>query len=257
MKLSNIIKLENTNIIEDYKSGYTIAELSHKYEFSNELIRKFLEYKNIQRRKAKRRYSLRPTPPIGKTFGQWTVISDEIKSGKEIINGSHSRSLYWKCKCTCGKIEWKHSKLLQQGKCNACKSCSKKSYLDEHGFIPINTVLLHKYNQTYNGIKTRRNRGRRDPLTFNISVKDLFELYEKQGHKCALSGISIEPDISKTLNQQMMSIDRINSYKGYEPDNIQLVDKRINMMKGSLTDKEFIDLCVNVALYKGNCIKKE
>ena len=70
MKLSNIIKLENTNIIEDYKSGYTIAELSHKYEFSNELIRKFLEYKNIQRRKAKRRDSLRRTPPIGKTFGQ-------------------------------------------------------------------------------------------------------------------------------------------------------------------------------------------
>ena len=82
-------------------------------------------------------------------------------------------------------------------------------------------------------------------------------MYEKQGHKCALSGMSIEPDISKTLNQQMMSIDRIDSYKGYEPDNIQLVDKRINMMKGSLTDKEFIDLCVNVALYKGNCIKKE
>lgn len=27
------------------------------------------------------------------------------------------------------------------------------------------------------------------------------------------------------------------------------------MMKGSLSDEEFIDLCVKVALYKGNCIK--
>lgn len=255
MRLSNIIKLEHTNIVEDYKSGSTIAELTCKYGYSNELIRKFLEYKNIPRRKAKRRDSLRPLPLVGKTFGQWTVISDEIKSGKEVIKGSNSRSLYWKCKCTCGKVEWKHSKLLQQGKCLACKSCSKKSYLDDHGFVNIDAVLLHKYNQTYHGISTRRNRGKRAPLTFNISVKELADLYEKQNHKCALSGLSIEPDTSKTLNQQMMSIDRKDSYKGYTLDNIQLVDKRINMMKGSLSDEEFIDLCVKVALYRGNYTK--
>lgn len=123
--------------------------------------------------------------------------------------------------------------------------------------IPINTVLLHKYNQTKAGIITRRNRGRRDPLTFNIECQDIIDLYESQNHKCALSGLSIEPNINVHLNDQYLSIDRIDSFKGYEKDNVQLVDKRINMMKGSLSDDEFIDLCVNVALYRGNCIKKE
>ena len=42
-------------------------------------------------------------------------------------------------------------------------------------------------------------------------------------------------------------MDRIDPDKGYIPDNIQLVDKRINMMKQSLSQEEFIDLCCKVA----------
>jgi hypothetical protein len=109
--------------------------------------------------------------------------------------------------------------------------------------------------QTKNGITTRKFRGKRPKLTFTISLKDLVNLYESQKHKCCFSGLSLEPDLTKTLQEQNLSIDRKDSYKGYTLDNIQLVDKHINMMKGSLSDEEFIDLCVKVALYRGNCIK--
>ena len=51
-----------------------------------------------------------------------------------------------------------------------------------------------------------------------------------------------------------MSIDRIDSNIGYELGNIQWVDKRINMMKGSLSNGEFINLCTLVADYnKSKC----
>ena len=66
-----------------------------------------------------------------------------------------------------------------------------------------------------------------------------------------MSGISLEPNLSLTLQQQNMSIDRIDSNIGYEVGNIQLVDKRINMMKGSLSNKDFIDLCCKVAEHHG------
>ena len=46
-----------------------------------------------------------------------------------------------------------------------------------------------------------------------------------------LSGISLEVDLTKSLIKQNLSVDRIDPDKGYTPDNIQLVDKRINMMK--------------------------
>ena len=80
----------------------------------------------------------------------------------------------------------------------------------------------------------------------------LNKLYEEQEHVCALSGISLEPDLNLTMQQQNMSIDRINSDIGYEEGNIQWVDKRINMMKGSLSNEEFIELCTKVANYNKN-----
>lgn len=125
-------------------------------------------------------------------------------------------------------------------------------YLTEDGEVLINNLLIHKFESTLKNIPTRKNRGRREPLTFNIVIDDVINLYESQSKKCALSGISLEPDLTKTMNKQNLSIDRIDSFKGYEKDNIQLVDKRINMMKGSLSNEEFIELCIKVADFNRN-----
>ena len=42
-----------------------------------------------------RKYS---NPIIGTIYGQWTIISTEIKN-----NGSNNRSTYYKVRCQCGK----------------------------------------------------------------------------------------------------------------------------------------------------------
>lgn len=255
MRKEFIEKLTNTEIIVDYTNGASILELGTKYGVSAETVRNYLLLNNIKLRPARKRKFLREVPPVGKKFGQWTVVSTETKSGSEITPGSKNRNIYWKCQCVCGRVSWKQASLLKQGKTLACKSCSQKSFIDENGLIEINKILFHKYLQTKNGITTRKFRGKRPKLTFTISLKDLVNLYESQKHKCCFSGLSLEPDLTKTLQEQNLSIDRKDSYKGYTLDNIQLVDKHINMMKGSLSDEEFIDLCVKVALYRGNCIK--
>ena len=46
-----------------------------------------------------------------------------------------------------------------------------------------------------------------------------------------------------------ISIDRIDSNKGYYIDNIQLVYPKINMMKFTYSQDEFIDLCKRVSSY--------
>ena len=255
MRQKLIKKLKNTSIVKDYIDGASTMELGNKYNVSPETVRKFLLLNNVKLRAPKRRQSLRETPPVGKSFGQWTVISSKIKLGNEIMPSSKNRNIYWECQCSCGKVSWKQASLLKQGKTLACKSCSRKSFLGQNGVIQTNNVIIHKYLNTKNGIATRRFRGKRPPLTFDISIEDIINLYEVQQHKCCFSGISLEPNKTKTLQEQNLSIDRKDSYKGYTLDNIQLVDKRINMMKGSLSDEEFVDLCVKVALYKGNCIK--
>ena len=68
------------------------------------------------------------------------------------------------------------------------------------------------------------------------------ELYYKQEGKCALSGeilikIALE---DKGINKYNVSIDRINSSKGYTKDNIQLVGAIINIMKNDIDEKDFM-----------------
>lgn len=86
-------------------------------------------------------------------------------------------------------------------------------------------------------------------LSVNITVEDIKELYKKQNGLCSLSGLKMTFDVyvvkenQHIINKYNMSVDRIDSNKGYEKDNIQLVCAIINRMKTDLEDKEFINFC--------------
>lgn len=77
-------------------------------------------------------------------------------------------------------------------------------------------------------------------IEFNILIEDLWEKYEKQQQRCALSGVYIKWG-------EDASVDRIDSNKDYTKDNIQIVHKTINMMKRDLDQDEFIRKCCNVS----------
>jgi len=78
-------------------------------------------------------------------------------------------------------------------------------------------------------------------IDFEISIDDVLKVYLDQGKVCSLSGIPIGwTRMEKTHN---ISIDRIDSDKGYTTDNIQLLYPKINMMKFTYSQDEFIDLC--------------
>lgn len=243
-----IQKLESFNIETLYTKGESTESLSKKFKVSTTTIRQYLRIKGVPIRSAKN-VRTRSLAPKGSIFGLWTVISDEVKTGKELNTNSKSRTSYWLCQCICGNISWKNSSHLKNGSSTRCKNCGNKSYLKDGKFQIINSVVKYKVEQTLNNIPNRIHRGNKKELTFNLSLDFMNDLFEKQGRKCALSGLSLEPDLSLTMNKQFMSIDRIDSNGGYEEDNVQWVDKRINMMKGSLSNEEFIELCTHVAKF--------
>lgn len=76
-----------------------------------------------------------------------------------------------------------------------------------------------------------------------ITRQRLFDLFESQGRKCALSGVSIE-------NPADLQGDHIIPVacggKSVMP-NIQLVHSVINRMKGTMSQDEFINWCRLVA----------
>lgn len=240
-----IKRFDDADVIGMYNSGMTYAEIQEKLKTGYNQLHQYFILKNIQPRKAVKRKSTRPKAPKGEKFGLWTVISDEVKSGSEVNPESKDRTLYWLVQCKCGHLAWKNSRHLKDGTSTRCKKCGNKSFITDEGEIEINAIILSKFRSI---VQSLPNRKKVSQFDFNITPEYLNDLYN-QNSKCALSGIDLSIDLNKTVQQQNISIDRIDSNLGYIEGNVQLVDKRINMMKGSLSNKEFIDLCCKVAEY--------
>lgn len=85
-------------------------------------------------------------------------------------------------------------------------------------------------------------------LLFEITMEDIWNQYLKQNKKCMLTGQLIQ--FSGNLNlKNKASVDRIDSSKGYTKDNIQILDKDINIMKLKFNQQYFISLCNKVTVY--------
>jgi len=75
-----------------------------------------------------------------------------------------------------------------------------------------------------------------------ITIKDAYDKLNSQGFTCALSGVKLE-----WSEESGMSIDRIDSKREYDLDNIQIVHKDINLMKNHFDQDYFISMCKKVA----------
>jgi hypothetical protein len=81
-----------------------------------------------------------------------------------------------------------------------------------------------------------------------VDVEFLAGLFERQLGKCALSGIQMEIVGKRGSDEywKSISIDRIDSSKGYTEDNVQLVCTGVNYMKKDMSDEMFIHFCKTV-----------
>ena len=90
------------------------------------------------------------------------------------------------------------------------------------------------------------NPGENRNLEFKIKIEDVWDLWELQKGCCNLTGLSII--LPKGGNHEnVASLDRIDSSRGYIKDNIQWVHKDINRMKWDFPQDKFVKLCFYVA----------
>lgn len=167
-------------------------------------------------------------PEIGAQYGQWTIISEEIKKGS-MIKGGSDRTSYWKVRCICGRETWRSSNALVYNKTNSCKSCCK-TVNSENTFI---VSYLNKVKRRVDKIN----------VEFDLTPKYLEDIFIGQERKCALSGLDIYFRPNYIKNQQTASLDRIDNTKGYIKGNVQWVHKDINNMKLTHSMDYFIELC--------------
>lgn len=140
----------------------------------------------------------------------------------------------------------------------------------DNGLIKSKTTILEKpdiqrlrhfqkliLNLKNNLIKCKKN------INVNITSDDLNDIYIKQKGKCALSKQNLTFNyekynknrikVIKKINEFNISISRIDNSKLYDKENVQLLACRINLMKNTLSNSKFLELCESVVKNKNIC----
>lgn len=171
---------------------------------------------------------------IGEAYGDWVVVGNVFMD----------RYAKVPCRCKCGKESNVDAYTLTVGRSRSCITCFNS---DNGG---SNNSSWKGYEEIPASWITRfRNYAKKKGNVFEIQPEDIWELFEKQNKKCALSGVEISFVNQKDYRaaSYTASIDRVDSSKGYTKSNIQLVHKDINTMKNAFNQAYFIEFCRAVA----------
>lgn len=165
---------------------------------------------------------------IGYKFGTWEVVSDAVYINKQ---------LRYKVKCTCGNERYMPaSQITNPNKYQTCKRCSSGKIISNFRESFINNIRKNALI-------------RNKEFSQELTAEYLYELLESQDFKCAISGENLLPEdnsLDHIRKDLPLSLDRIDSSKGYIKGNVQWVTKRINWMKGDLNMEEFLILCSKI-----------
>jgi len=210
---------------EDLEKAYNedkleLYDISCKFGVSVTTICKYLKKYCIESRGCYIDFS-------GREIGQLKVI-EPLEITHE--GGKHVK---WRCLCSCGNEHIAFSHHLSRSVSVRCTECSYKSRRSE--------LELKQY--IWNGYKrSAKSRG----IDFSVERELAFDLFLKQERRCALSGVSIkfaECAAEHVAGGTTASLDRIDSSLGYVAGNIQWLHKTINLMKNTMTVKEFRKWC--------------
>lgn len=170
---------------------------------------------------------------IGKKINNFTVIGD---SGER--KGKRKLKL-WEVQCVCGK----RVRLIRFciGKYKSC-GCKRIEAQRKRCYKGYEDLSLSLWNSTKRSARLRE-------IPFLITIKQGWELFVRQGKRCALSGETLAFSTRSNTFDGTASLDRIDSSRGYTIDNVQWVHKDVNYMKTDLSEKDFLTWCRKIVRF--------
>lgn len=178
--------------------------------------------------------------------------SPKVKTGSVLYQNPYNEN--GELICTCCKLYFpeenfglgSHRK-NRNNKSTYCKNCAlkdSKTKADKYKGT-FDYAIRNMNSRIKKKIKTGKNYNKE--LVYELDIDFLKELYNKQDGKCAISGLPLTYEKSKTgkggIIPTNMSLDRIDNSKGYRRDNVQLLCTIINVMKHTSTEDELLIYC--------------
>ena len=166
---------------------------------------------------------------LNKIFGKLKVL--------EFYGKDKYGNTKWKCICSCGNETYASTYYLNCGRTTSC-GCNKFSKgKDNKSWKGYEEISGEFWAHIISSAIKRK-------ILIDITIQDIWDLFLKQKRKCALSGIELK--FSTDTKRKNVSLDRIDSSKGYTNGNIQWVHKDINIMKNKFDEKYFIEICKKI-----------
>lgn len=178
-------------------------------------------------------------PQKGQKFGMLTYSGELIK----IVEKGKYRRTHGVFVCDCGNQATFRPDNVMRGMTISCGCQSRsnnyrerlwKTYSEDYPYYVLHKIMLKRVKKS--------------GIDCTITVEDVKTQFEKQNGICIYTGQQlILPTKFQDLPQNnIASIDRIDSKLGYIPGNIQFVTKQINFAKQTLSHQDFIALCQSV-----------
>jgi hypothetical protein len=184
------------------------------------------------------------TTKIGDRFGKLVVVklapSNFYKYTSRLGKKRIIKLTMWECECDCGEKIVTFQERLKRGKKISC-GCTQRAGPTHACWRGCGKISGEQW------ANFKSNSTKRKLKEFSITIQDGWNLFLKQGGRCAISGIPIYFDDNNKTDNGTASLDRIDSSLGYIKGNIQWVHKSINSMKMSQEQPDFIGLCKLVA----------
>jgi hypothetical protein len=149
------------------------------------------------------------------------------------------------------KSEFNIDKYAGDGFQVVCKKCQMHKI--NVTYSKFDSFVLKILNDCRARVKKKAARGR--ILEMDIDKDFINDMYKKQKGKCKITGNEMtynaineknDKDSCHIINKNNISIDRIDSSKGYTKDNVRLICAIINSIRFNLDDDEFYELCNKV-----------
>lgn len=122
------------------------------------------------------------------------------------------------------------------------KKINKQNLLDDYK-IDVNQHILSISKMRISNAKYNASKKKGFDCVVNITVDDIINKYIEQQGRCFLSGQLFSTNSKENKSCNNLSLDRIDSKKGYVKDNIQLVTEIVNNSKSDLSNDDYIEWC--------------
>lgn len=154
---------------------------------------------------------------IGQKFGRLTVV------GLGRCNGA----TFWDCLCDCGKRIRVQGSYLVSGHTKSC-GCNRV-YRLEKGSVGLS--ILYKQRYRFRALKSGKE--------FNLSMEEFKELTKRRCHYCGIEPALVIKSKSSHSEYVYNGLDRLDSSRGYTPDNVVPCCAVCNRMKSDYSSVEF------------------